>query len=321
VRRSALLLALLTGCFVRAASPDQRLPPLQHDASEVPPDPSPGCAHPTGTPSGWLSMWSGDHDRNYLLRVPEGVARGRPMPLVLNFHGWLESARTQEQYTFMTEAAGKRGMVVVYPQGIGWSWNAGNCCARAQQENIDDVAFVRELVDRLEHQLCIDRRRVYATGMSNGGFFSYRLACDMSETFAAIAPVAGGEVAEVCKPKRPVSVLSFHGQLDTVVWFNGGWPPGVPSANEDVDRWSRRDACNPPTKAFYEMGEVSCRASDGCPAGTDVVLCTVGMGGHTWPGGAIDPGLGHTTGDVNATESMLDFFLAHPMREQPGQSK
>ncbi|MBS2027667.1 MAG: prolyl oligopeptidase family serine peptidase [Deltaproteobacteria bacterium] len=319
MRRLAFSLVLLTGCFVRAGSPDQRLPKLHDEAADVPPDPSPGCTHPTGTPGGWLSMWSGDHQRNYLLRVPAGVARGTPMPLVLNFHGWLESARTQEKYTFMTESAGNRGMVVVYPQGIGWSWNAGNCCARAQMEEIDDVGFVRDLVDRLEHQLCIDRRRVYATGMSNGGIMSYRLACEMSDTFAAIAPVAGGEAVPDCKPKRPVSVLSFHGQLDTVVWFNGGGAAGLPSAKESVDRWARRDACGSPTKAVFDLGEVACRASERCPAGTDVVLCTVGMGGHTWPGGAIYPGLGHTTGDISATESMLDFFLAHPMREQPGE--
>jgi polyhydroxybutyrate depolymerase len=225
--------------------------------------------------------------------------------------------RAQELFSFMTPSAQARGMAVVYPQGLRHSWNAGGfCCGPAHEDGVDDVRFVRDLVARLEQQLCIDRRRIYATGMSNGAIFAYRLACDMSETFAAIAPVAGAEMATVaCTPKHPVSVLAFNGALDHVIWYGGGGPDLYPGIENDMARWAARDGCaRPLTKTVYQNGEVDCRASEGCAQGTDVSLCRVRFGGHAWPGGGIVPVLGHTTSDLDATESMLDFFLAHPKR-------
>jgi polyhydroxybutyrate depolymerase len=236
------------------------------------------------------------------------------MPLVLNFPGLTESPHWQELLTGMNEAAGRRGMMVVYPEGIGWSWNAGTCCGRAFYEHVDDVRFVRELVDHLEREYCIDRNRVYSTGMSNGGLLSYRLACEASDLFAAIAPVAAVEAVDACQPSRPVPVLAFHGGLDVVVPYHGGvWK--FPSVEETVARWRQRDGCNTASwQSIFENGHAHCEAAQSCRDGSDVVLCTAERSGHTWPGGAFVPWLGGTSGDVNATETILDFFAAHPKR-------
>src|SRR5207302_2556094 len=117
-------------------------------------------------------------------------------------------------YSGMDAKAGQRGMVVVYPQGVGNSWNAGTCCGRAMDEHVDDVRYLRDLVREIESELCIDRARIYATGMSNGAIMSYRLACEASDIFAAIAPVDGAGGLPACAPKRPGPALALDGPRD-----------------------------------------------------------------------------------------------------------
>jgi polyhydroxybutyrate depolymerase len=113
----------------------------------------------------------------------------------------------------MDDVADREGFVTVYPDGLGvlGTWNGGGCCGYAVQNDVDDVGFVTALLDHLEQALCIDRARVFASGMSNGGIFSHRLACEQSERIAAIAPVAGTLMIESCAPSRSVSVMHIHG--------------------------------------------------------------------------------------------------------------
>jgi polyhydroxybutyrate depolymerase len=314
------LLASLCACIHRIEAPPSRVSAAAV-APALPPVPSAGCrAGATRGHDGLRTITSGGRTRRFLLRVPQGGAAGDsaanapPVPagLVLNFHGLFEPAPLQETLSRMTEAAAARGWVVVYPFGLGSSWNAGVCCGRAKAEGVDDVRFVRELVAQLSRELCLDRRRVYATGMSNGGLFSYRLACEASDVVAAIAPVSGVEAAERCTPRRPVPVMAFHGTGDFIVPYKGGWYD-LPSAGETQARWAARNRCVPGSlKPVFARGEVTCEAAHGCEA--DDVLCTVKGGGHTWPGGVWVPYLGHTTADIDATEAMLDFFAANPRR-------
>lgn len=305
--RILCLALLLSAC--RAAGPTARLP--ARTAAAEPPRPSAGCRSDAAPQTGERMLTSGGHTRRFRLVIPPSASPG-PAPLVLNIHGLVENPKVHEWYTAMDEAAAARGMVVVYPQGLGNSWNGGPaCCGRAKDEGVDDVRFFRDLVREVESEVCIDRARVYATGMSNGGIMSYRLACDASDLIAAIAPVAAVEAAPSCAPRRPVPVLAFNGTSDLLVTWSGGWF-GLESPEASVTRWSERDHCaGPPSQPIYTRGDARCDAAPGCAA--DVVLCRIDGGGHTWPGGLEAFFLGKTSSDIDATSTILDFFLDHPL--------
>ncbi|MCY1081674.1 alpha/beta hydrolase family esterase [Archangium lansingense] len=183
---------------------------------------------------------------------------------------------------------------------------------------VDDVAFVDAMLADLDTRLCLDTKRIYATGLSNGGFLSYRLACERAGQIAAIAPVAGMAGFEPCSPVRPVSVMHFHGTDDQVILYGGGSVPflggAYPSAEASVARWATIDVCLGDAIPTYDQGDSTCDTVTNCGQGTAVTLCTVQGGGHTWPGGLIPPeaGLGFTTQDLDATGQMWLFFQAHP---------
>ncbi len=151
-----------------------------------------GCslaAVPPGTTE--LKLTSSGQERTARVVIPTSYDATQLVPLVLVFHGYTETAQQIEQISQMTPVAEKNGLVVVYPQGINTSWNAGNCCGSGSATKRPDVQFVVDLLDALEKQLCIDKKRIYSAGFSNGGMLSNRLACELSDRIAAIGPVAG----------------------------------------------------------------------------------------------------------------------------------
>lgn len=262
--------------------------------------------------------------RTALVHVPRDYDPEKGTTLVLNFHGFTSDAAQQAILSRMNRASEKRNFIVVYPQGLGRSWNAGACCGQAWVDAVDDVAYVRALLDELEESYCIDTKRVFATGMSNGGFFSHRLACEVSDRIAAIAPVAGvyGSPSSACKPKRPVPVLELHGTWDPLVPYSGGLPLvrldipapiSFPSVAKTVTDWKNRNGCSAGPTTTFANGDTDCVTWSGCDDDADVVLCTTRRGGHTWPGGVPVPVLGKTTTALDATETMLTFFASHPM--------
>jgi polyhydroxybutyrate depolymerase len=236
---------------------------------------------------------------------------------VLNFHGYTMSATQQASYTDMIRKADEAGFVAVHAEGIGQpqSWNAGACCGEAMDTKIDDVAFVSRLIDELESRLCVDSKRIFATGMSNGGFLSHRLACDLANRIAAVAPVAGVMGIPSCLPARPVSVMHFHGTLDPLVPYDGvdDGERKFPSVLATRDGWAQRTACVDTPRTTFESGEVKCTTQDRCSGGAEITLCTVTGGGHTWPGALPVPALGYTTEAIRATDAMWEFFVRHPM--------
>ena len=144
------------------------------------------------------------------------------------------------------------------PGGIR-TWNAGTCCGYAVSSNVDDAGFVRDLIDRLEANACVDRRRVYAAGMSNGAELSHRLACDLADRIRAIGPVAGVDVTTACAPARAVPMLEVHGTADQNVPFDGGLgcgPSGVstPSVADTVARRAALDGLQRPAVREFLSG-------------------------------------------------------------------
>jgi polyhydroxybutyrate depolymerase len=240
------------------------------------------------------------------------------MPVVIVLHGAIESPEGVEKLSGMSAKADKENFIAVYPRGTGRgnaaripTWNSGNCCGYAQQNRVDDVAFMRALISQLEQNYTVDPKRVYVTGISNGGMMSYRLACELSDKIAAAAPVEGAQNLP-CKPSSPVSIIVFHGTADRLVPFNGGSTPfqigpkrNDTSVAETVAFWVKRDGCST-TPKHDETFALHSDVYSGCKEGTGVELYAVQGGHHIWPGSPI------SGNSVPATDLMWTFFSQHP---------
>jgi polyhydroxybutyrate depolymerase len=302
-----------------ASAPDAPPPPV--DAAPIPPS-AVTCAGKTGASGDLtLNLTSGGMARDSLLHVPPGYDPTKGAMLVVNYHGFSSNAPEEVALCGMNAVADARGFLVAYPDGVGNGWNAGDCCTELQPPNVDDIQFTKDLLALLGSEYCLDPSRIYATGMSNGGFLSHRLGCAMADTFAAIAPVAGvlGIPPSDCTPSRPVPIIDFHGTADPVVPYDGGEAaklvPGVVfrSVPSTIDFWRGADSCLGAGTVDYQYGSATCTRWSDCQGGADVELCTLLGEGHEWPGGLPVPTLGASTNDVNATDRMIDFFVAHPL--------
>ncbi|HEY4309922.1 MAG TPA: PHB depolymerase family esterase [Pirellulales bacterium] len=271
-------------------------------------------------------------ERTYLLHAPPSYDAGRTYPLLLAFHGGATDAAFMARFCGLNEKSDEAGFLVIYPNGTGevsrlLTWNAGNCCGYARRQNIDDVQFVNAILDEASRSAAIDERRIYATGMSNGAMMSYRLAAELSERIAAIAPVAGTMALDAFAPDRPVPVIHFHGTEDDYVPFDGGRGPLSLSQNhfasvaESIRRWADFNGCRPdptitdlPNVAADGLA-IECREYTGGRDGTEVVLYVVAGGGHTWPGRESRiTALGPSTLSISANDLMWEFFVRHPLR-------
>ena len=277
-----------------------------------------------------LSLAVGGLQRSAIVHIPPRYDRTTPMPVVLAFHGGLANADNMVRFSGLSKKADEAGFIAVYPYGTGrlqrmLTFNGGNCCGQAMINGVDDVEFTRSLLDELATAVTIDPKRVFATGMSNGGIMAYRLASELSDRIAAIAPVGGPMGTQDCSPKRPVSVIHFHGTDDDFAPFNGGRGTGLSSTHffsvaHSIAAWVEADGC-PPEPVTITLPD---KAADGTTVrrttygpgrdGAEVVLIVIEGGGHTWPGR--EPrlaSLGKSTLDISANDLMWDFFQRHPL--------
>lgn len=250
------------------------------------------------------------------------------LPVVLAFHGRLGDGAGMQRLTHLDTVADENGFLVAYPDGYRRSWNDGRADSPANAAGVDDVAFVRALLERLERDYAVDGDRVFATGMSNGGFFTQRLGCELAGTFAAVAPVASvlpKKLAARCGPSRPMPVLMIAGTEDPLVPYGGGTVEGsaggaaVLSAKASAKRWRVLAGCGAPTsKTLPDKAKdgtsVSLLVAKKCDRGSGVQLYTVTGGGHTWPGGTQylpAATIGRTSRDFDASATIWAFFRAH----------
>lgn len=263
----------------------------------------------------------GGFDRTYRLVIPPRLPKGR-VPVVVVLHGGFGTAAGALEQGGWVDAAARGRFVVVAPEGTTRSWNAGVCCGPPVRRGVDDVGFVLAVLDQVERDLPVDRGRVFATGISNGGMLAYRLACDASDRFAAIAPVSATLVTDGCSPTVPVSVLHIHGLVDGNVPFDGGVPtksfqpnpPAYRPVRESLDVFVRADGCDPDARV-RTRGVVTTERWRGCTGRSAVELVTIADGGHSWPGGkqmarVLDP----PSTALDATSLIVEFFAAHPRR-------
>jgi polyhydroxybutyrate depolymerase len=253
--------------------------------------------------------------RDYILYIPAIYDGNTDVPLILNFHGFGSNANQQLVYGDFRDIADKEGFLLVHPEGTllngNQHWNVGSF---TNGSTTDDVSFTEALIDELANQYAINLDRVYATGMSNGGYMSFLLACQLSEKIAAVASVTGSmtpETYNACNAQHPTPILQIHGTSDSTVPYNGDtWTRSI----EDViSYWANYNNCetNPTTKALADIDP-----SDGSTVehivyiDGDNGLTTEHMkvigGGHTWPGSAFNfPG---TNYDINASMEIWQFF-------------
>ncbi len=287
--------------------------------------------------------------RLYQIHIPPSYDGTESVPVVIALHGhtgcWLEV----KACTDFDKKADEEGFIVVYPNGHlapllerillffntlmptlhfwGHIWNCWDYC------DIDDVGFIRALINHLDSTLNIDSSRVYITGISGGGLMTYRLGSDLSDIVAAIAPVAGSiggiwytesTFYVIPEPAHPVSVIVFHGLLDRNLPYNGGWVNGTLrlfntkiklivniyflSVDESVSFWVEHNNCNPiPEIEISESGNIIKQTYVNGTGGSEVVLYTVVNGGHEWFGSRFFPPC-----EISATDLMWEFFEQHP---------
>ncbi|HJW12248.1 MAG TPA: PHB depolymerase family esterase [Albitalea sp.] len=266
-------------------------------------------------------------ERSYVVRLPNlPGAPDQRLPLVLVLHGGGGDAANAEAMTGFTEAARREGFIVVYPEGSGrlkgrlLTWNAGHCCGRAMERRVDDVDFIRTLIARLQADYPVDPRRIYVTGMSNGGMMTHRLGIELSDRVAAIAPVVATLFGDEKKPSHAVPALMINGQTDTHVPPAGGAPggrfsdawdgtPAQPAAAQG-SFWAAANGCTAQPETRDEGPLLRTRYR--CTPGREVELLLVKDNGHAWPGGRAGSRRGDTPSTaVNATELIWSFFKAH----------
>lgn len=220
---------------------------------------------------------------------PTGARR---LPLVLVLHGHGGTARKARRLSGMSEEAAARGFIAAYPEGASWlntpwrSWNAGYCCGYAKAKQVDDLVFLRALLEELKRRYPVDPGRVYVTGISNGGMLAYRAACEMAGELAGIGVVAGAMPPGSCNPSRPVPVAIIHGTSDRLIRYEGG---------RSQAKDGRVDASVAEAVAFWTAHNRT---------GAEVALRTISGGRHAWPRGA--------------SKTLWDFF-ARQATQAPAQ--
>ena len=295
-------------------------------------------AQPAPPAGGVLSDETMQHDgreRRYLVHDYSG---GKAAPVVFVLHGGgghPENAQNMSQFDII---AAREKLIVVYPGGTGGvpggrllTWNAGHCCAYARENKVDDVGFVAKMIDNLVASGRADPKRIYVTGMSNGAMMSHRLARELPDRIAAIAPIVGATFGDEPPARSPVAAVIFVGQEDQTVPAAGG-PLGGPerrgvAANlprraEDRDvapdvaqaeYWATANGCASPVEKMDAAGKVVELAWNKCTSGKPVHFYRVANNGHAWPGGKAGRAEADLpTPDVNASEIMWRFFSSNP---------
>ena len=251
-----------------------------------------------------------DLTRTYRLFLPSSYTPDNPLPLVFNLHGFGSGTDQQQSYSEMNAVAEANNFIVCYPRGKSRSWNVGFPFPSKQ----DDVKFISELIDHLDNEYGVDLNRVYSCGFSNGGYMSYKLACELSNRIVAIASVAGttsrGRLDD-CTSEQPVPVLHIHGNADPIVpYYGSAVGIGVPKL---LSFWQDKNGCDNEPIATPVKNEVRFDFSravrydyTNCADKGNLIFYKVKNGGHTWPGAKLR--LGITNKDFDASTEIWNFF-------------
>jgi polyhydroxybutyrate depolymerase len=260
--------------------------------------------------------------REYLLYVPKSYDRSTPTPLIISLHGAGLWGASQRDISRWNDVADREGLIVVYPSGTGGRglrvWHADES-SRVPR----DVTFISALIDTLAAHYTIDRARIYANGLSNGGGMSFVLSCTLSDRIAAVGLVGSAQLLRWnwCTDRHPVPMINFHGTADPEAPYRGGtsWVApghrGFPDQQRWTAKWAERNRCALAPVDSIVARDVTRRTYTRCANNANVVLYTILGGGHTWPGGGPMPEwlAGRTSYSIDASSLMWEFFRDHPL--------
>jgi len=283
-----------------------------------------------------------ERDRYYEIHVPPQHKPGQAAPIVILIHGGGSSACVIRYESDMDKISDANGFIAVYPAGTHATfkdrflyWNAGAPHKNPKQQKVDDVAFITVVLDDLPNFFSIDKKRVYATGISNGAQMSYRLAARLPDRIAAIAPISAQRpVGDFDPPpSQAIPIIYFHGKKDKYLKYDGGetfksaFAPMVhKSAPESIATWVKHNGCDPIAVETKRQGNAVMQRWGKCKDNADVVFWTLEDGGHTWPGGFAtrfeteggfikneSAGVGPINRDIKASQLMWIFFKQHSL--------
>ena len=265
--------------------------------------------------------------RNFIVYLPSGYNNSGKMPLIFAIHGGSGTPEGMINIANFKTIADRDKVVLVYPEGVQKNWNDGRPTA-PNQLGINDVGFFNQMCDYMINNYSVDAKKIYATGISNGGFMSTRLGCELSNRIAAIAvnaaTIEATTIAPNCKPNRPVPALYIHGTTDPLVPFLGGQISAGGTAGgtilshfQVIEKWVALNGCNS-TPTITDLPDIANdgttikqRVYSGGANGSEVVSYVVLNGGHTWPQGyqyLNEAIIGKTSQDMNACEVIWTFF-------------
>ncbi|MBL8837899.1 MAG: polyhydroxybutyrate depolymerase [Alphaproteobacteria bacterium] len=281
------------------------------------------------------SLPHGGIERSYVVHLPAAPPAEGPLALVVVLHGGGGNADNIARQSGFNAESDRHGFIVAYPNGTDrrrpllnargrpglLTWNAGLCCGFAMENRIDDVGFVRAMIAELGGAYPIDRRRIFAAGMSNGGMMAYRLACEASDLFAAVGVVAGALTVRACTPAAPVSLIHIHGAADENVPIGGGvgrrspTRTSYPALTASIAAWVDANRCTQPPRQTRAPSGVQTLEYLDCRGGSAITLHVIAGGGHSWPGGQrLLATLDAPSAALAATAAIWQFFAAHPRR-------
>ena len=262
----------------RADGADADVLPKDAATSDTAPQTCPAGQNPPTAGNNKASLQYGGQSRSYILHVPSSLTAGKPLALVFDLHGAGGNGSQQQGMSGWGSVADKEKFLVVYPDGIGGYWNVDDkCCGTAGEQKIDDVGFIKAIVNKLSTDTCIDAKRIYVTGFSNGGGLAHRMGCDAADVIAAIAPTATDLRTQPCNAARPISMMEVKGMADSLEPYDGGVVGPAGGQYTDVGAkasqklWADIDKCTGATTTIDQY----CESYTQCADGVEADLCSL----------------------------------------------
>lgn len=256
-----------------------------------------------------FTVRSGGYERLYLVHLPVKFSNNKSYPLILTFAGKGGSAASIEGYSRLDTLP----VITVYPQALIGTDGMLAWQGAPYSPKVDDVAFIRDLLDRLEGQLCIQKAHIFASGLSNGGGMSWVLSCSLSDRIAAFAMFAGAFYypEDQCRPARPAAIINVHGDKDTIVPYGGSLARKLPPIEDWVKQRAKRNGCKTPPSVTHTPFNTTITIWNSCKDDATVENITLHGAGHIWPQ-TLHTGPGDTQPSDSAV-SLLNFFMSHPL--------